>query len=47
MAPQVEDGPAISPRRAESYWSDLSAVSANETDSGFLLAEGFDLIAVT
>jgi len=25
----------------------MSAVSANETDSGFLLAEGFGLIAVT
>ncbi len=25
----------------------LSAVSANETDSGFQLAEGFGLIAVT
>ena len=25
----------------------LSAVSTNETDSGFLLAEGFGLIAVT
>jgi len=30
-----------------SIFSILSAVSANETDLGFLLVEGFGLIAVT